>query len=80
MPGCWLLVPGFGAQGATAADVAGALDSRGLGAVINSSRAITFAYRDRPFEGEPDWERAIDKACRLAIDQLRSDTPAGRLV
>ena len=44
MPKCWFLVPGFGSQGGTAEDVAGAFDSSGLGAIINSSRGIIFAH------------------------------------
>ena len=52
MPHTWFLVPGFGAQGATARDVAGAFDGDGLGAIVNSSRGIIFAhsrdaYRER---------------------------------
>ncbi len=42
-----LLVPGYGAQGATAEDVAAAFDDRGLGAIVNSSRGIIFAYQKR---------------------------------
>jgi orotidine 5''-phosphate decarboxylase, subfamily 2 len=48
LPGVPFLVPGYGAQGATAADVAGAFDTAGSGAVVNSSRAILYAYRVRP--------------------------------
>jgi len=44
MPHAWFLVPGFGSQGATAKDVAGAFDDRGLGALVNSSRGIIFAH------------------------------------
>lgn len=47
LPGVPFLVPGYGAQGATAADVAGAFDAAGSGAVVNSSRAILYAYRVR---------------------------------
>lgn len=45
MPRVPLLVPGFGAQGATAADLARMFDGDGTGAVVNSSRAILYAYR-----------------------------------
>ena len=45
MPHTWFLVPGFGAQGGTAADVAAAFDSRGCGAIVNNSRGILFAYK-----------------------------------
>lgn len=41
----FFLVPGYGAQGGGAADVAGAFDENGLGAIVNSSRAIMCAYK-----------------------------------
>lgn len=37
-----LLLPGYGAQGATADDVAAAFDEEGFGAVVNSSRGLTY--------------------------------------
>jgi orotidine-5'-phosphate decarboxylase len=40
MPDVLLLVPGFGAQGGTARDVAAAFDPDGLGAVVNASRSL----------------------------------------
>jgi orotidine-5'-phosphate decarboxylase len=45
MPGVPLLVPGYGAQGANAHDLAGLFDDNGTGAVVNSSRAILYAYQ-----------------------------------
>ena len=45
LPGVPFLVPGYGTQGGVAADVAPAFDEDGLGALINNSRGITFAYR-----------------------------------
>ncbi|MCE9553454.1 MAG: orotidine-5'-phosphate decarboxylase [Planctomycetes bacterium] len=82
MPRTWLLVPGFGAQGGSAADVAGAFDERGMGAIVNNSRGIIFAharpeYRDR--FGPSRWQQAVEAATREMVDQLRADTPAGRL-
>ncbi len=47
MPGVPLLIPGYGAQGARAADLRGMFDSAGTGAVVNSARAILYAYRKR---------------------------------
>lgn len=41
----FFLVPGYGAQGAGAGDVLPAFDEKGLGAVINSSRAILCAWK-----------------------------------
>ncbi len=52
LPHTPLLVPGFGAQGAGAKDVAPAFDENGLGAVINASRSILFAHEESslPFD------------------------------
>lgn len=55
MPGVPLLVPGYGAQGATAADLEGLFDAQGTGAVVNSSRAILYSYRKH--QGVP-WQEA----------------------
>ena len=45
LPHTFFLVPGYGAQGGGAGDVAGAFDENGRGAIVNSSRAIMCAYR-----------------------------------
>jgi orotidine-5'-phosphate decarboxylase len=45
MPHTVFLVPGYGVQGATAADVVGCFDARGYGAIVNASRSIIFAFR-----------------------------------
>lgn len=81
LPHTWFLVPGFGHQGGAAADVAGALDDQGLGAVINNSRGIIFAHARKEYAryGEANWQRAVEAATRDMIDQLRAETPAGRL-
>lgn len=82
MPHAWLLVPGYGAQGAGAADVAGAFDSRGFGAIVNNSRGILFAHARPPYAerfGPSRWQEAVEAATRDMIDQLRSATPAGKL-
>lgn len=82
MPHTWFLVPGFGAQGGSAADVAGAMNEHGQGAIVNNSRGIIFAhardeYRDQ--FGDAKWQAAVEAATRAMIDALRSETPAGRL-
>lgn len=82
MPHTWFLIPGFGAQGGTAQDCAAAFDERGLGAIVNNSRGIIFAHARKDFAGRfpPDrWQEAVEAATREMIDQLRADTPAGRL-
>ncbi len=42
LPSSLLLVPGYGAQGGSAADAALAFDTNGWGAVVNASRSITY--------------------------------------
>ncbi len=42
------LVPGFGAQGADAKDIINCFNADGLGAVINSSRAVLYHYLQVP--------------------------------
>ena len=82
MPHTWFLVPGFGAQGGTAADVAAAFDSEGAGAIVNSSRGIIFAHARSPYDkrfGPARWQEAVEAATRDMIEQLRTETPAGKL-
>jgi orotidine-5'-phosphate decarboxylase len=82
MPHTWFLVPGYGAQGGSAADTAGAFDEQGKGAIINNSRGIIFAHAIKPYSerfGASRWQEAVESATRDMIAQLRADTPAGRL-
>jgi orotidine-5'-phosphate decarboxylase len=81
LPGIVLLVPGYGTQGGSAQHVSAAFDENGMGALINNSRGITFAY-ERPayrarFGG--DWQSAIAQAVRDMIDDLATNSRAGRL-
>jgi orotidine-5'-phosphate decarboxylase len=51
MPRAYILVPGYGAQGGGARDAAVCFNDDGLGAVVSSSRGITYAF------GSPDVSR-----------------------
>ncbi len=82
MPHTLFLVPGFGSQGGTARDVAAAFDANGGGAVVNNSRGIIFAHAKKPYAerfGDARWQQAVEAATRDMIEQLRAETPAGRL-
>lgn len=82
MPNTWFLVPGFGAQGGAAHDVAGAFDSQGLGAIVNNSRGIIFAYERREYRdrfSQTSWQEAVAAATKDMIAALRTETAAGRL-
>jgi orotidine-5'-phosphate decarboxylase len=83
MPHAWILIPGFGSQGATARDVAPGFDARGLGAIVNNSRGIIFAHARREYAGRfsaAQWQDAVAAATHDMIEQLRSETTAGKLV
>ena len=67
MPHTPLLLPGFGAQGATAADVVGGFTEGCRGALVNSSRGILFAYRNG---GAPHWKDAAREAARQMASEL----------
>jgi orotidine-5'-phosphate decarboxylase len=69
------LVPGFGAQGATATDTAPAFRPDGLGAIVNSSRGIVFSFSP----DDPDWEGKIEAATRTTIQALSQATPLANL-
>jgi len=73
MPHVPLLIPGYGSQGGTAADVAAAFRADGLGALVNNSRGINFAYRSGSLAeefGEQRWEAAIEVATKRMIADL----------
>jgi orotidine-5'-phosphate decarboxylase len=74
-PRVLFLVPGYGAQGGSAADVAGAFRADGAGAIVNSSRGIIAAFAP----SEPHWETAVERATRAAIADLTAATPMGAL-
>jgi orotidine-5'-phosphate decarboxylase len=63
LPGVPFLIPGYGAQGATAADLAAMFDAQGTGAVVNSARAILYAYRKA--EGRHWIDAARDEAAAM---------------
>lgn len=61
LPKAFFLVPGYGAQGATSADLKGCFNDDGLGAVVNSSRGIIAAWEREAYRGLA-WEKAVERA------------------
>lgn len=72
MPKTIFLVPGYGAQGGGAEDVKPCFNSDGLGAIVNSSRGITFAYEKMDEFDEKSYAEAARKACENMRDDLAS--------
>ena len=64
----FFLVPGYGAQGGTAADVKFAFDQHGHGAIVNSSRGIMCAWQKTGNDG-----RDFAEAARNAAIAMRDD-------
>lgn len=74
LPDGLFLVPGYGAQGASAADaVAGFVARNGKreGGVISSSRALTYPQGAERETSLTDWREAIDTAMAAAAAELR---------
>jgi orotidine-5'-phosphate decarboxylase len=71
MPHTLFLVPGYGAQGATAADVAGCFDAAGQGALINASRSIIFAYHTSGHYTPAEYARAARAATQTMIQEIQ---------
>ncbi len=71
MPRAYFLVPGYGAQGATAEDLAACFNEDGLGAIVNSSRGIIAAYRQEKYAGfGPEH---FGEASRQAVTDMIAD-------
>jgi len=72
MSTAYFLVPGYGAQGGSAKDVAAAFDKNGLGAVINASRSLMCAYRLERWKKDFSIEE-FDLACREEAIRMRDE-------
>lgn len=70
-PSLFFLVPGYGAQGGGAQGLAGAFNKDGLGAVVNSSRAIMCAYKKEGCD-ERDFAGAARREALRMKDDINS--------
>lgn len=71
MPKAYILVPGYGAQGGTAAELKPFFNKDGLGAIVNSSRGIVAAYTQDKY-GEYGAE-GFAEAARAAVIDMKND-------
>lgn len=67
MPNQLILIPGYGAQGGSAADVRTLFNDDGLGAIVTASRSVIYAPRQ---SGET-WEDAVGRAARELGEEIR---------
>lgn len=77
MPSCLFLVPGFGAQGRTADEVALCFKPDGTGALVTASRSVIFAFRDTEYARRfpADWRRSVAAACTDFVAQIQAIIP-----
>ncbi len=71
MPKTYILVPGYGAQGGKASDLAPYFNKDGLGAIVNSSRGIIAAYKLAQYE--KFGATGFADASRQAVIDMRED-------
>jgi orotidine-5'-phosphate decarboxylase len=71
MPKTYILVPGYGAQGGKAEDLVHYFNKDGLGAIVNSSRGIIAAYKQKGYEKYGP--EAYADASRQAVIDMRED-------
>ncbi len=74
MPTAYFLVPGYGTQGATAKDIKHCFNPDGLGAVINASRSILYAYNIPPWNekyGIKEWKNATRESVIKMNEEIK---------
>ena len=76
MPKTMILVPGYGAQGGTGADLVNYFNEDGLGAIVNSSRGIIAAYKKEEYASFG--EAAFADASRQAVLDMIEDINQAR--
>ena len=76
MPKTYILVPGSGAQGGKASDLAPYFNKDGLGAIVNSSRGIICAYKQEKYAKFGAGNYA--EASRQAVIDMIQDINEGR--
>ena len=70
MPKTYILVPGYGAQGGTAKDLAPYFNEDGLGAIVNSSRGIIAAYKQDAYK-EFGAENYADASRQAVVNMIK---------
>ena len=69
MPQQLFLVPGYGAQGATAEDCAASFKPDGSGAIVNASRSVLYAHQREEFAAL-DWRSAVGAAAEAFAEDV----------
>jgi orotidine-5'-phosphate decarboxylase len=77
MPAATILVPGYGAQGGTAADAVASARPDGSGFIVNASRSLLYAYRKKegatPVDAAAEYAEAMRQDLNAAIAARRNE-------
>ena len=68
----YFLIPGYGAQGGKAEDIAYGFDKNGLGGIVNASRSLMFAYNSELWK-EKYKENEFEKATREEAIRMKNE-------
>ena len=71
-PHTYFLIPGYGAQGGKAEDIALGFDKEGLGGIVNASRSLMCAYKSDKWKEQFD-EKDYAKATRAEAIRMRDE-------
>lgn len=71
-PHTFFLIPGYGAQGGKAEDIALGFDKNGIGGIVNSSRGLMCAYQSDKWK-DKFTEEEFDKATRAEAIRMRDE-------
>ena len=75
MPTSYFLIPGYGAQGGKASDIALGFDNNGLGGIVNASRSLMCAYKSDLWKdkfAEQDYAQATRAEALRMRNELNS--------
>lgn len=72
MPHTFFLIPGYGAQGGKAEDIALGFDKNGFGGIINASRSLMCAYKSKRWKDQFSDEE-FGKATRAEAIRMRDE-------
>ncbi len=72
MPHAYFLIPGYGAQGGKAEDIALGFDENGLGGIVNATRSLMCAYKSERWQKEFS-EEDYAKATRAEAIRMRDE-------
>ena len=71
-PHTYFLIPGYGAQGGKAEDIALGFDENGLGGIVNASRSLMCAYKSEMWKGKFE-EKDYAKATRAEAIRMKEE-------